>query len=317
MVATSKMENKIYELIILGAGPAGVAGAIYAHRKNITTLLIGDNFGGQAVVAAKIVNIPGQINISGAQMSQSFENQIKDIGVPYSLDRIEKVEKQGDVFVVKTAQNVFQAKNILVTLGRKYKDLGLADEEKYKGRGLFYCSTCDAPIFKDRVAMVIGSGNSALNSVIDLSPFASKIYVLTHGDAMRGDAVLQEEIKKNPKVEIIFNANVSGLEGDLMIKAIKYKDSVSQEEKRLEVFGAFVNIGMKPNAELVKDLVQLNEGGEIITDFLGRTSQPGIWAAGDITSLPYKQISVAIGDGIRAALDVYAEVKKPKNKDAI
>ncbi|HNW96720.1 MAG TPA: FAD-dependent oxidoreductase, partial [Candidatus Paceibacterota bacterium] len=156
------MENKIYELIILGAGPAGVAGAIYGHRKNIATFLIGDNFGGQAVVAAKIVNIPGQINISGAQMSQSFENQIKDIGVPYALDRIEKVEKQGDIFVIKTSQNVFQTKNILVTLGRKYKDLGLADEEKYKGRGLFYCSTCDAPIFKDRVAMVIGSGNSAL-----------------------------------------------------------------------------------------------------------------------------------------------------------
>ncbi|HNW96770.1 MAG TPA: FAD-dependent oxidoreductase, partial [Candidatus Paceibacterota bacterium] len=173
------------------------------------------------------------------------------------------------------------------------------------------------PIFKDRVAMVIGSGNSALNSVIDLLPFASKIYVLTHGDAMRGDAVLQEEIKNNPKVEIIFNATVSGLEGDLMIKAIKYKDGVSQEEKRLEVFGAFVNIGMKPNSELVKDLVQLNENGEIVTDFLGRTSQFGIWAAGDITSLPYKQISIAIGDGIRAALDVYAEVKKTKNKDAI
>lgn len=311
------MENKIHELIILGAGPAGVAGAIYAHRKNIETLLIGENFGGQATVAAKIVNIPGHIGISGMQMSKTFENQIKSIGVNYVLDKIEKVEKQGDIFTIKISKEIFQTKNILVAIGRKYKDLEIANEEKYKGRGLFYCSTCDTPLFKDKVAVVVGAGNTALNSVIDLSPFASKIYIITRGEAMRGDVILQEEIKKNPKVEIIYNSQISELEGDMMLKAVKYKNRISQEEKRLEMFGIFVNIGMKPNSELFEDLVQLNENKEIITDFLGKTSQPGIWAAGDITSLPYKQISIAIGDGIRAALDIYSEIKKVKSRDAI
>jgi thioredoxin reductase len=311
------MENKIYELIILGAGPAGVAGAVYAHRKNIETLLIGENFGGQATVAAKIANIPGHIGISGMQMANAFETHIKSIGINSVTDKIERVEKQNDIFIIKTSKEIFQGKNILVTFGRKYKDLEIVNEEKYKGRGLFYCSTCDAPIFKDKVAAVIGSGNTALNSVMDLLPFASKIYVITRGEVMRGDVVLQEEIKKNPKVEIIYNSSVSQLEGDVMLNAIKYKNSVTNEEKRLELFGVFVNIGMKPNSELFEGLIQLNENKEIVTDFLGRTSQLGIWAAGDITILPYKQISIAIGDGIRAALDIYSEIRKVKSRDAI
>ncbi len=307
------MENKIYDLIILGAGPAGVAGAIYAHRKNINTLLIGESFGGQATVAAKIANIPGHLGISGMQMAQAFENHIKNVGVNFAMERIEKVEKQGDIFLVKTQNNVYQGKNILMAFGRKYKDLEILNEEKYKGKGLFYCSTCDAALFKDRVAVVVGSGNTALNSVIDLFPFASKIYIITRGEVMRGDIVLQEEIKNNSKVEIIYNSQVSELEGDIMLKAVKYKNSQTNEEKRLETFGVFVNIGMKPNSELLEGLVELNENKEIITDFLGRTSQKGIWAAGDVTSLPHKQISIAIGDGIRAVLDIYDGIKKQKS----
>lgn len=308
------MENKIYELIILGAGPAGVAGVIYAHRKNIDTLLIGENFGGQATVAAKIANIPGHIAISGMQMANAFETHIKNIGVNLIMDKIEKVEKQDDIFIIKTSKEVFQGKNILVTFGRKYKDLGIPNEEKYKGRGLFYCSTCDAALFKDKIGVVVGAGNTALNSVIDLFPFASKIYVITRGEAMRGDVVLQEEIKKNPKVEIIYNSQITELEGEMMLSAIKYKNLQTNEEKRLELFGVFVNIGMKPNSELFEGLMQLNENKEIVTDFLGRTSQSGIWAAGDITSLPHKQISIAIGDGIRAALDIYSEIRKTNHQ---
>ncbi len=308
------MENKIYELIILGAGPAGVAGVIYAHRKNIDTLLIGENFGGQATVAAKIANIPGHIAISGMQMANAFETHIKNIGVNSIMDKIEKVEKQGDIFIIKTSKEVFQGKNILVTFGRKYKDLEIPNEEKYKGRGLFYCSTCDAALFKDKIGVVVGAGNTALNSVIDLFPFASKIYVITRGEAMRGDVVLQEEIKKNPKVEIIYNSQITELEGEMMLSAIKYKNLQTNEEKRLELFGVFVNIGMKPNSELFEGLMQLNENKEIVTDFLGRTSQSGIWAAGDITSLPHKQISIAIGDGIRAALDIYSEIRKTNHQ---
>ncbi len=317
MLVANNMENKIYDLIILGAGPAGVAGAIYAHRKNINTLLIGESFGGQATVAAKIANIPGHLGISGMQMANAFENHIKNVGVAFANDKVEKIEKQGNIFQVKTINNNYQTKNILLAFGRKYKDLGISNEEKYKGRGLFYCSTCDAALFKDKVGVVVGAGNTALNSVIDLFPFASKIYVITRGDAMRADVILQEEVKKNPKVEIIYNSQITELEGEVMINAVKYKNLQTNEEKRLETFGVFVNIGMKPNSELLEGLVELNENKEIITDLLGRTSQKGIWAAGDVTSLPHKQISIAIGDGIRAVLDIYSEIRKSNYQETV
>jgi len=311
--------SEIYELIILGAGPAGTAASVYAARKKIKSLLITENFGGQAVIAASIENIVGHKKLSGVEMARLFEEQVKASGMEVILDRALTIKKEENIFKIETVNNgVFQGKSILVALGRKYKNLEVPGEEKFRGRGVVYCSTCDAPLFKDKPVAVVGGGNAALLSVIDLLAYASKIYLLNRSEELRADPVLIDEVKKEPRVEIIFNAQVTEIIGDLMVEKLKYQDSKTGEIKELAVNGVFVQIGMKPNTDLVKDLVKINKQGEIIVEPLtGRTSAQGIWAAGDITNLPYKQISVAIGDGIRALLDIYAELKGVKLKEFI
>jgi len=311
--------NEIYELIILGAGPAGTAAGVYASRKQIKALLISDGFGGQAVVAAKIENIIGQLELTGVQMAKIFEEQVRSVGLRTISDKILAVKKEKEFFQIETANNgIFRAKNILVALGRQYKNLEVPGEEKFKGQGVAYCSTCDAPLFRDKAVAVIGGGNAALSSVIDLFPYASKIYLLTHSNKLKGDQVLQEEAKRNPKAEIIIDAQVLEILGDLTVSGLKFRDLKTQKIKELKVEGVFVQVGRKPNSELVKNLLKLNEAEEIITEPLtGRTSEKGIWAAGDITNLPYKQINVAMADGIRALLDIYSQLKGVNLKDFI
>jgi len=311
--------DEIYELIILGAGPAGTAAGVYASRKQIKALLITEGFGGQAVVAAKIENIIGQPELSGVQMAKIFEEQARSVGLRTVFDKILSVKKEKEFFQIETANNgFFQAKNILVALGRQYKNLEVPGEERFKGRGVVYCSTCDAPLFKNKAVAVVGGGNSALLSVIDLLAYASKIFLLNRSEELRADPVLIDEIKKDLRVELIFNAQITEIFGDLMVKGMKYQNLKTGELRELAVNGVFVQVGMTPNSDLFKNLVKLNELNEIIVEPLtGRTSAPGIWAAGDITNLPYKQISVAIGDGIRALLDIYGELKDVKLQEFI
>lgn len=310
---------EVYELIILGGGPAGTAASVYAGRKKIKGLLITENFGGQAVVADKIENFIGQLSLSGVEMAKIFEEQVRRSGLAVILDEIQKIEKEKDYFLVKTShQGDFFARFLLVALGRKYKNLNVPGEEKFKGRGVVYCSTCDAPLFKDKPVAVVGGGNSALLSVLDLLSYASKIYLLNHSEEFRADPVLIERVKKEEKVEFIFPAEVKEIFGNFLVEGLKYQDLKTQEIKELAVKGVFVQIGMKPNTELLENLLELNENKEIIVEPLtGRTSCPGIWAAGDITNLPHKQISVAIGDGIRALLDIYKELRNLNLKEFI
>jgi len=311
--------QRIYELIILGAGPAGAAAGIYAARKKINTLIITENFGGQAVVAATIENIVGFKKISGIEMARLFEEQLRfQSDLDIVIEHIEKVKEDKDFFAIETSKNVYFGQNLLIALGRRYRKLNLLKEKELEGKGIFYCSTCDAPLLKNKSAAVIGGGNSALLSVIDLIPFASKIYLLTDEPFLRGDPILQERIKNEKKIEIIYNTQILEIIGEQVVSGLKFKNRQTNEEKTIEASGIFIQIGMQANSELVKNLVNLNEAGEIIVQPLsGKTSHPKIWAAGDITDLPYKQISVAIGDGVRALLDIYNKIREIKNKEFI
>lgn len=315
----SEDKQKIYQLIILGAGPAGTAAGVYAARKKIDTLIITENFGGQAVVAATIENIIGFEKISGVEMAMRFEKQLRyhsDLNIV--LDKILEIIERNNYFEIKTEKGTYFGERLLVCLGRRYRKLNIPKEKELEGKGVFYCSTCDAPFLKDKDAAVIGGGNSALLSVIDLIPFASKIYLLTDESFLRGDQILQERIYKEEKVKIFYNTQILEIFGDQFVTGLKFKDKNNNEEKELSVSGIFIQIGMQPNSEIVKNLVKLNEANEIIVEGLvGRTSHPKIWAAGDITNLPFKQISVAIGDGVRALLDIYNEIQNKKNKEFI
>lgn len=306
------MEPKLFDTIIIGGGPAGVAAAIYCGRKKLKTLLLTESFGGQSIVSDDIQNWIGELHISGLDLAKKLEAHIRSfpeveikIGKANFVKNVECTEDRVCDFEVTADEGVYKTKSVILATGARRRRLGLLSEDKFEGKGVAYCSTCDAPLFRDKKVAVIGGGNSGLETVADLFPYASEIYLLDGGPALKGDPSTLEEIKKNPKLkEIILNAKILEIIGETLVTGIKI--SVNGQERLLEVGGVFVEIGSVPNSEMVKDLVQLNDHKEIMINFQhARTSHPGIFAAGDVTDDPYKQNNISAGDGVRAALACY------------
>ena len=312
----------MYDLIIIGGGPAATAAAVYAARKKLKTLLITESFGGQSIVSADIQNWIGEPHISGFDLAKKFEDHIRsfpddiEIKTPEKAVKVSATDCQNGTrvcdFEVETDQgNKYQGKVLILAAGARRRRLGIPGEDKFDGKGVAFCSTCDAPIFKDKTVAVVGGGNAGLEAVVDLFPYATKIYLLEFGDKLKGDPVTQEEIKKNSKVEIIFNVQTKEVIGEQFVNGLKYIDRKTNEEKMLEVGGVFVEIGSVPNSEIVKGLVELDKWGQVIIDSKhGTTSHPGIFAAGDITDDPYKQNNISAGDAVKATLAAYAYLLK-------
>ena len=298
-----------YDLIILGGGPAGVAAGVYAARKKIKTLFMTQAFGGQSVVSADIKNFIGFKSISGVELAKRLEEHLSsqegiEIKTGVSVSKIEKTQNGFKVYADSSI--VFETRTVFVALGSRYRRLNVSGEEKFEGKGVFYCSICDAPLMKGKTAAVIGGGNSGFESATDLLPYAEKIYILEYSDALCADAITQEKVKVSAKAEIITMAEVSEISGGEFVSGLKYKNRASGEVKEIKVNGVFVAIGYQPNSDLVKNLVKLNPRGEIVVNHqTQQTSCSGIWAAGDTTNVLYKQINIAIGDGIKAVLNIY------------
>lgn len=306
-----------YDLIIVGGGPAAVAAGIYASRKKIKTLLLAKNFGGQSIVAGEINNFIGVKSISGVKLAETLEEHLRSQeGIEIKVGVfVSNIEKNNGVFVVTTDNNEkFESKTLLIAVGSHYRRLNVPGEKEFEGKGVSYCSICDAPIFKDKIVAVIGGGNSGLGTVVDLLPYASKIYLIEYDDSLKGDMALQEKIRKDAKVEIITMVAVQGIFGSNFVGGLKYQDRRNGEIKELKLDGVFVSIGYEPNSDLVKDLVNLDKNRQIVINHqTQKTSQEGIWAAGDITDVLYKQINIAIGDGIKAVLNIYDYLKIGKD----
>ncbi len=303
----------LYDLIIVGGGPAGAAAGVYAARKKIRTLLITKSFGGQSLPSDDISNWIGTKKITGLELAQMLEEHLR---AQEELEIVEgeavtKVEKTGVNFTVKTESGkTYNTKTVLLAAGSRRRKLGVPGEDKFEGKGVSYCSTCDAPVFKGKVVAVVGGGNAGLEAVVDLFPYATKIYLLHRSEVLRGDPVTQEQVLSNPKVEVILNAETQEIIGDKMVEKLKYKDTKTGEVKEIEVQGVFVEIGSVPNGEIVKDLVELNKYGEVVVDHkTQKTSQEGIWAAGDITDVLYKQNNISAGDAVKAVLNIYDYLK--------
>lgn len=318
----SAQQQTLYDTIVIGGGPAGVAAAVYSARKQLKTLLITDSFGGQSIISDDIQNWIGEPHISGLDLAKKLEAHVRAYPDIVEVKSGEKVTSVRSIrcttgqericdFEVKTDQaNTYLSKTVIVCSGARRRRLGIPGEDKFEGKGVAYCSTCDAPLFRDKKVVVVGGGNAGLEAVQDLFAYASEIYIMEYGEALKGDAKTQEEIKKNPKLKnIILNAQTMEVVGDTLVNGIKYKDRKTGEEKTLEAGGIFVEIGSVPNSELVKDLVQLDEHGQVIVNFQhGRTSHPGVFAAGDVTNDPYKQNNISVGDAVRALLAAYAYI---------
>ncbi|MDP3769800.1 MAG: FAD-dependent oxidoreductase [Candidatus Sungbacteria bacterium] len=315
----------MYDVIIIGGGPAGVAAAVYTARKQLKTLLITESFGGQSIVSDDIQNWIGESHISGYDLAQKMEAHVRafpefvEIKIPELGTLVEAIRCSGegassvcDFKVTTDKGNSYESKTVILTAGARRRKLGILGEDTFNGRGVAYCSTCDAPLFKDKKVAVVGGGNAGLEAVQDLLTYASEIYLLEFGETLKGDPVTQADIKKSPKLkEIIFNAQTLEVVGEKFVTGLKYKDRKTNEEKLLDVGGIFVEIGSVPNSEMVKDLVALDKWGQIIIDSKhASTSRGGVFAAGDITDDPYKQNNISVGDAVKAALAAYNYILK-------
>jgi len=306
----------MYDVVILGGGPAGVAAGVYAARKKLKTLLITQEFGGQSLVSDNIQNWVGTQSISGIQLAKNLEKHLraqKSVAIKMP-EKVLAVKEAGQGFLVATNKDEYQARTIIICLGARRRKLAVPGEKKFDGKGVVYCSTCDAPLFSGKAAVVVGGGNAGLEAVQDLIPYAAQIYLLTHGEALRGDTVTIEAIRKSKKLkQIIFNAETVEIIGEQFVAGLKYRDKKTSQEKTIDVQGVFVEIGAVPNSEIVKDLVDLNERGEIVIDHkTGTTSHTGIFAAGDVTDEKYKQNNISAGDGVKTALSAYNYLLKRK-----
>ncbi|MEK7173500.1 MAG: FAD-dependent oxidoreductase [Patescibacteria group bacterium] len=300
----------MYDVIIIGGGPAAAGAAVYVARKKLKTLLIAEAFGGQSIVSADIHNWIGTKSISGIELAKNLEQHVRnypeEVEVKAGELAVRVLQADGGFRVETNKGGSYESKTVIMCAGARRRKLGIPGEEEFNGKGVVYCSTCDAPLFSGKDVAVVGGGNAGLEAAVDLVPYAAKIYLLEFSDSLKGDPVTQQHIKNSGKIEVIFNAETIKVEGTQFVTGLIYKNRVSGKEKTLPVGGVFVEIGSVPNSEPVKDLVQLNNRGEIVIDHkTAATSCEGIWAAGDVTDEMYKQNNISAGDGVKAALSCY------------
>jgi len=295
----------MYDLIIIGGGPAAIGAGIYAARRKLKTLLVCQSWGGQLMLAPIVENYLGlEPPLAGMELVNKMVSQLKrnELEIKEGV-KVEGVESDGQIVIARNKNDSYQAKTTIIATGRNPKKLGFENEKKYLGKGLSYCSTCDGPLFRDKEVAIIGGGDSGATSVLEMEPYASKIYWIV--STYRATPLYVDKIKKIGKVEIVEHSRAAAIKGNDFVTALAVKNKESDQEKEIKVEGIFVTIGSVPNSSLVENVIKLNEREEIEIDSDNKTSKENIFAAGDVTSVPYKQLAVAAGEGVKAALSVY------------
>jgi len=271
--------KRIYDLIIIGAGPAGITAAVYAARKKIDTLVVSKDIGGQAALSGDIQNYTGYQFISGPELAEKFEEHMRKFNFDIRENEgVTKLVAKQNNFLVKTDKNSYRAKTVIVASGKKSRELGVSGEKEFKNKGLVYCATCDAPLFSEDDVAVIGGGNSALDAALQLMKIANHVYIINIADHLTGDEIMQEKIKKSKKVSILNNSQVIEILGDNFVNAIRIEKD--KKEETLAVQGIFVEIGLIPNSDFAVDLNK-TKIGEIKVNNKNETNIPGIFAAGE------------------------------------
>jgi len=305
----------IYDLIIIGGGPAAISAGIYAARKKIKTLLITENWSNQISEAGQVENYLGFESILGVELVQKFISHLKKFDLEIKeKQEIQEIKKltDGGFEILDSHHNKEQAWALIIASGKGPKKLNVPSEEKFIGKGISFCATCDAPLFKNKEVAVVGGGNAAAIAALETAKYASKIYLLSLYPKLLADKLEQEKIKSASNIEILFNIRVKEIQGDKFVTGLIYQDKISQEEKKLSVEGVYIEIGSAPSSNFIKNVVKLNKQGEIEIDLRNQTSQPGIFAAGDVTDVSHKQIVIAAGEGAKAALNAYDYLNKLK-----
>ena len=291
---------RLYDVLVLGAGPAGVAAAIYLVRKGLATGVIAQALGGQVAWTAEIENYPGYRLIDGAGLVERFREQVVEFSPDLGLGlEVTGAGRRDGRFVVRAGAD-YQARALLVATGKRPRQLGVPGEQRLLGRGVATCATCDAPLFRGKVVGVVGGGNSGLEAALDLAKVAARVIVFQDLDRLTGDGVLERRVRALPRVEVRLGTAVTEILGEERVRAVRTRAGGAVGEVALE--GLFVEIGLLPNSDPVRGLAPLNARGEVEVDCACRTAVPGLFAAGDVTNVPYKQIVVAAGEGVKAAL---------------
>ena len=302
--------KKIYDLIIIGAGPAGITAAVYAARKKMDILVITKDIGGQASWSGDIQNYTGYQFISGPELAIKFEEHMRKFDFEIKEnEEVKEVTSRNEKLFIKTDKDNYQTKTVIVASGKRSRELGVPGEQEFKNKGLTYCATCDGPLFAERDVAVIGGGNSALDAALQLIKIANRIYIINFTDNLTGDAIMQDKARADKKVSIFNNSQVKEILGDAFVQAIKIEED--KEEKTLDVQGIFVEIGLIPNSDFAVDL-EKNERKEIVVNQRNETNIPGVFAAGDVTNVPEKQIIIAAGEGAKAVLSAFRYLSTKK-----
>ncbi len=295
-----------YDVIIIGAGAAGLTAAIYACRKKLKTLVISADIGGQTNLTNHIENYPGVDAMPGPALMQKFKENAESFGAEIKMGKVEKVEKQGDIYLVHVAEDgELTCRALILCHGKIHKELGIPGEAKFLGRGVSTCATCDAPLFRNKTAAVVGGGNSAVEAALELAVIAKKVYLIHRRDEFRADEISVQKLNQHKNIELLLSHAPIEIKGDKFVRSVVVKNLKTNEIKEIPIDGLFVEIGHVVENEMVKDLVKLSPQGEIIIDDRNRTSEPGIFAAGDATIVPYKQTVISAGEGAIAALECY------------
>lgn len=304
----------VYDVVIIGGGPAGLTAAIYCIRKKLTTLVIGGSLGGQAALTGEIQNYLGFSIITGPELVTRFREHVKsykDIELLEGI-RAKSIQKVSNIFEITTDNGKqFQAKAIIISTGEKPRQLHVPGEKEFTGKGVSYCATCDGPLFHGKDVVVVGGGNSGVEAALEIAPIAKKLYVIQNAEALTADAVMVENLKKKPNVEILTHASVSEIQGNNFVSQMV----VTQNGTRTSIpcQGVFVEIGWIPSNDLVKNMLELNEKGEITINKDAETSVAGIFACGDVTDVHDKQIIIAAGEGAKAAISAFKYLIKQQD----
>jgi len=299
-----------FDVLVVGGGPAGASAAIYAARKGIRTGVAAERFGGQVLDTMAIENFISVQETEGPKLAVALEEHVKQYDVDImNLQRADKLVPgvNGELHEVQFASGAkLKAKTVILATGARWREMNVPGEQQYRNKGVAYCPHCDGPLFKGKRVAVIGGGNSGVEAAIDLAGIVSHVTLLEFDVQLRADAVLQRKLHSLPNVTVITNAQTTEVTGDgQKVNGLRYKDRQTDELRSVELEGIFVQIGLLPNTDWLKGTIELSPRGEIIVDARGETSVPGIFAAGDVTTVPYKQIVIAVGEGAKASLSAF------------
>jgi len=308
-------EQKIYDVVIIGGGAAGLTAGLYASRRALKTLMITPDIGGQAATTNEIENYPGVGLVTGPELMNTFKEQATKFGTEIKYAEVTGISKAQDeknlpLFTIATNVEKFQAYSVILAYGLAHRHLGVPGEKEFGAKGVSYCATCDAPLFKNKTVAVVGGGNSAVDAALLLSKLCIKVYLIHRQESFKAEAVLVEQLKQ-PNIELVLNSETKEIKGDTKVTSIIVNDVNDKSKIReIEVGGIFVEVGFVVNSSIIEGLVELDARKQIKISPDAETSQPGIFAAGDITTISFKQIVISAGWGATAALKAYEYLQK-------